>query len=90
MRKKGNIETELDVIHILEFSDLDYSSVWSYYDWYFQENRGKDEEFHQKFGISKKELKGILELKNITKIKNSVGGLDTAEERVCELKDRPV
>ena len=31
-----------------------------------------------------------LELKNITKIKNSVGGLDTAEERVCELKDRPV
>lgn len=32
MRKKGNIETELDVIHILEFSDLDYSSVWSYYD----------------------------------------------------------
>ena len=32
-----------------------------------------------------------LELKNIiTKIKNSVDGLDTAEERMCEVKDSSV
>lgn len=40
--------------------------------------------------LKKKRHVEASELKNIPKIKNSVDGLDTAEERICELKDRSV